>query len=211
MAERTTAGRTKEEVLKDFRTGEIVQAARRVIGELGFADASMERIAHEAGVAKGTIYLYFRNKEELLAHVADHGFAVMMERARSGASRARGAEGKLAALLCAALEHSTENAAIFRALQEHRQLAPENPPLLAAKLEHNLEQLVSFVAGVIDRGTKSGELRTCNSRRAARFLVESMRGAIHERLREPRRSSVQADAATIVDFFLHGVGATEPR
>jgi len=210
MAE-ARAGKTKEEVLKDFRTGEIVQAARRVIAELGFADASMERIAHEAGVAKGTIYLYFRNKEELLGHVADHGFATLMGRARADTAKVRGAEAKLAALLCAALEHSTENQAIFRALQEHRQLAPESPPLLAAKLEQNLEQLVSFVAGVIERGTKSGELRACNARRAARFLVESMRGAILERLREPKRSSVQADADAIVDFFLHGVGATEPR
>jgi AcrR family transcriptional regulator len=204
-------GRTKEEVLKDFRTGEIVQAARRVIGELGFADASMERIAHEAGVAKGTIYLYFRNKEELLAQVADHGFATMMDRTRAGAALAHSAETKLEAMLCAALEHSTENEAIFRALQEHRQLAPENPPLLAAKLERNLEVLVSFVAGVIEHGSKTGELRACDARRAARFMVESMRGAILERLREPKRTSVQADAATIVDFFLHGVGATEPR
>jgi hypothetical protein len=38
-----------------------------------------------------------------------------------------------------------------------------------------------------------------------------MRGAILERLREPSRTSVQADAEAIVDFFLHGVGATEPR
>jgi AcrR family transcriptional regulator len=210
MAE-ARAGKTKEEVLKDFRTGEIVQAARRVIAELGFADASMERIAHEAGVAKGTIYLYFRNKEELLAHVADHGFGILMERARAETAKVRGAEAKLAALLCAVLEHSTENQAIFRAVQEYRQLAPENPSPLAARLEHNLEQLVSFVAGVIERGTKSGELRACNARRAARFLVESIRGAILERLREPKRSSVQADADAIVDFFLHGVGATEPR
>ncbi len=211
MTEARAPRTTKEEVLKDFRTGEIVQAARQVIAELGFADASMERIAQQAGVAKGTIYLYFRNKEELLAQVADHGFAELMERARAGTTRARGAEAKLAALLCAALEHSSRNAAIFRALQEHRQLSPEAPPLLAAKLEQNLEQLVSFVAGVIERGTKSGELRACNARRAARFLVESMRGAILERLREPSRTSVQADAAAIVDFFLHGVGATEPR
>jgi AcrR family transcriptional regulator len=204
--------RTKEKVVKDFRTDEIVQAARRVISEVGFADASMERIAHEAGIAKGTIYLYFRNKEELLAHVVDLGFAELMERARAGTARARGAEAKLAALLCATLEHTSENQAIFRALQAHRQLSPESPPLLAAKLEQNLEQLVSFVAGVVERGTKSGDLRACNSRRAARFLVESMRGAILERLRTPKPTSVQADAASIVDFFLHGVGATtEPR
>ncbi|MBM4334991.1 MAG: TetR/AcrR family transcriptional regulator [Deltaproteobacteria bacterium] len=207
----TRLGRTKEEVLKDFRTDEIVQAARRVIAELGFADASMERIAHEAGVAKGTIYLYFRNKEELLAHVAEHGFAVMLERARAAASRERSAEGKLAALLRAGLEHSSANQAIFRALQEQRLLAPESPPLLAATLERNLERLVSFVAGVIEQGTRSGELRACDPRRASRFLVESMRGAILERLREPSRTSVQADAEAIVDFFLHGVGATEPK
>ncbi len=204
-------GRTKEEVLKDFRTGEIVQAARRVIGELGFADASMERIAHEAGVAKGTIYLYFRNKEELLAQVATHGFAQLMDRARADTVRVRGSEAKLAALTRAILEHSSENEEIFRALHEHRQLRPENPPLLAATLEENLEQLVSFVAGMIERGSKSGELRECNARRAARFLVESMRGAILERLREPPSASVQADAAVIVDFFLHGIGPTEPK
>lgn len=204
-------GRTKEEVLKDFRTDEIVQAARRVIAELGFADASMERIAHEAGVAKGTIYLYFRNKQELLAHVAEHGFAVMLERARAAAARERSAQSKLAALLRAGLAHSSENQAIFRALQEQRQLAPESPPLLAATLERSLERLVSFVAGVIEQGTRSGELRSCDPRRAARFLVESMRGAVLERLREPSRTSVQADAEAIVDFFLHGVGATEPK
>lgn len=204
-------GRTKEEVLKDFRTAEIVQATRRVIAEVGFADTSIERIAQEAGVAKGTIYLYFRNKEELLGHVVDHGFAELMERARAGTARARGAEAKLEALLRAALEHTGENQAMFRALQEHRQLAADSPTLLTERLEQNLEHLVSFVSGLIERGTKSGELRTCNSRRAARFLVESLRGAVLERLRDSSRTSVQADAAAIVDFFLHGVGATEPR
>ena len=195
----------------DDKRQRILQAAARVFARKGYHGARVSEIAQKARVADGTIYLYFRNKEELLAHVADHGFAILMERARTDTAQARSAEAKLVALLCAALEHSTENPAICRAVQEHRQLSPENPSLLAAKLEHNLEELVSFAADVIERGTKSGELRACNARRAARFLVESMRGAILERLREPKRSSVQADADAIVDFFLHGVGATEPR
>jgi len=205
------AGRTKEEVVKDFRTSEIVQAARRVIAEAGLADASIERIAHEARIAKGTIYLYFRNKEELFAQVVEDGFARLMERARSRAARARGADAKLEAVLAASIEHCVENQAIFRALQEHRQLAPDEKTVLSTALERNLEDLVRFVAGIVERGAKSGELRTCDARRAARYLVESMRGAILERLREPRRTSVQADAAEVVDFFLHGVGATEKR
>jgi AcrR family transcriptional regulator len=205
------ARRTKEEVVKDFRTGAIVQAARRAIADVGLADASMERIAHEAGVAKGTIYLYFRNKEELFAQVVDDGFAELLERARARTARARGAEAKLEALLETAIEHCVENQAIFRALQAHRQLEPEGSTRLATALERNLEELVRFVAGIVERGARSGELRTCDARRAARYLVESMRGAILERLREPQRSSVRADAASVVDFFLHGVGAREKR
>jgi AcrR family transcriptional regulator len=205
------SARTKEEVLKDFRTTEIVRAARRVIGESGFDDASMERIAHEAGVAKGTIYLYFRNKEELLAHVAAHGFEELMARARLATSRARGAAPKLVGLLRAALEHTAENREVVRTLQERTQLGLQRESLLAAKLENNREELLRFVAAIVERGAKSGELRVCDSRRVARFLIEFMRGAIVDRLENQSPRGVDLDAEAIVDFFLHGVGATERK
>ncbi|MFI5315514.1 MAG: TetR/AcrR family transcriptional regulator [Myxococcota bacterium] len=203
--------KTKEEVIKDFRTAEIVRAARRVIGESGFDDASMERIAQQAGIAKGTIYLYFRNKEELLAHVADHGFEELMERARLATTRARGAAPKLVGLLRAAFEHTGENREIFRALQERTQLGLQRESLLAAKFDQNREELLRFVAAIIERGVKSGELRGCDSRRAARFLIESMRGAIVDRMQDQSPTGVERDAEAIVDFFLHGVGATESK
>ena len=204
-----TTAKTKDEVVKDFRTGEIVRAARRVIGELGFDEASMERIAHEAGVAKGTIYLYFRNKEELLAHVAEHGFHELMARARPAVARARGAAPKLVGLLTAALEHTSANREIFRALQERTQHGIERASPLGTKLEAHREELLSFVAGIIERGAKSGELRGCDSRRAARFLIESMRGAVVDRYQNASQAGVEKDAEDIVDLFLHGVGVTE--
>jgi AcrR family transcriptional regulator len=203
--------RTKEEVIKDFRTEEIVRAARRVIAESGFGDASMERIAHEAQISKGTIYLYFRNKEELLAHVADHGFGELMERARLATTRARGAAPKLVGLMRAALEHTSENREMFRVLQERTQFGLERESPLATKLERNREDLLCFVTAIVERGSKSGELRSCDSRRTSRFLIESMRGAIIDRLQNPSPASVESDAEAIVDFFLHGVGATEKK
>ncbi|HXX49356.1 MAG TPA: TetR/AcrR family transcriptional regulator [Myxococcota bacterium] len=207
----TRSARTKEEVVKDFRTTEIVRAARRVIAEAGFDDASMERIAHEAGVAKGTIYLYFRNKEELLAHVADHGYGELMERARARVERARGARAKLVALLRASLEHTGENREIFRVLQERAQFGLQRASPLANKLEENREHLVRFVSELIESGVASRELRSCDPRRAARYLIESLRGAIIDRAAANARSGVEGDAEAIVDFFLHGVGATEKR
>ncbi|MBS0470200.1 MAG: TetR/AcrR family transcriptional regulator [Proteobacteria bacterium] len=48
---------------KQARPGEILESALKVFAAKGFAGARMEDIAREAGVTKGTIYLYFENKE----------------------------------------------------------------------------------------------------------------------------------------------------
>src|SRR5690348_13556083 len=48
---------------KQARPGEILEAALKVFAEKGFAAARMDDIARRAGVTKGTIYLYFENKE----------------------------------------------------------------------------------------------------------------------------------------------------
>src|SRR6185437_9597591 len=54
---------------KDARPAEIVQAALAVFADRGFAATKLEDVAAAAGISKGTIYLYFPNKEELLRAV----------------------------------------------------------------------------------------------------------------------------------------------
>ncbi|XID92336.1 TetR/AcrR family transcriptional regulator [Paenibacillaceae bacterium WGS1546] len=51
---------------KKEKYGLILDAAQKVIAESGFHGAQVSRIAKEAGVADGTIYLYFKNKEDIL-------------------------------------------------------------------------------------------------------------------------------------------------
>ncbi len=57
---------TKKEVVTAFRTREILAAAREVMERRGVETATMEEIAQVAGVAKGTLYLYFASKEDLI-------------------------------------------------------------------------------------------------------------------------------------------------
>jgi AcrR family transcriptional regulator len=56
--------RTKE---KEVRTAEIEQAARKVFLSRGFQAATIQEIAEEAGIAKGTVYLYYKSKDDLYA------------------------------------------------------------------------------------------------------------------------------------------------
>lgn len=55
-------GKTTREVLTEFRMAELVAAARKVFSKRGFHDATREEIGQLAGVAKGTIYLYYPSK-----------------------------------------------------------------------------------------------------------------------------------------------------
>jgi len=57
---------TKKEVVAAFRTREILAAARRLMEQKGADALTMDEIAQAAGVAKGTIYLYFQSKDELV-------------------------------------------------------------------------------------------------------------------------------------------------
>src|SRR5258708_32776735 len=64
--ESNTMGKTKEEIVREVSVQSIKEAAIRVISRKGMASATMQEIAEEAGGAKGTIYLYFRDREEMV-------------------------------------------------------------------------------------------------------------------------------------------------
>lgn len=57
---------TRKEILTAFRTQEILAAARRILDQRGLEAMTMDEIAATAGVAKGTLYLYFHCKDDLL-------------------------------------------------------------------------------------------------------------------------------------------------
>ncbi|MFO7707523.1 MAG: TetR/AcrR family transcriptional regulator [Desulfobacterales bacterium] len=60
----------RKEREKERRRQQIMVAAKRVFSENGFSKATMEDIAQEAELSPGTLYLYFKNKEELYASLS---------------------------------------------------------------------------------------------------------------------------------------------
>src|SRR3979409_1988969 len=63
------------------RPEQIIKAALEVFGECGLANARLQDIAERAGVSKGTIYLYFPNKEELFREMIRQTAIAKIERA----------------------------------------------------------------------------------------------------------------------------------
>ena len=200
----TPPARTKEELVKEFRTGEILRAAREVIADLGLGEASMERIAQGAGISKGTIYLYFQNKEQLLVRAVQQTFEELMTKLEGATSGAPSARERLRALIQASLEHAMENRGFFRALMEPRGLGPESVSELNRRFADQNEQYVARVASVVEEGTRKGEFRDLPPRLVAVALAGAMRGAIGERISAGAGDS-GLDTHAILDLLLHGV------
>jgi AcrR family transcriptional regulator len=77
------SGATGRRRRPDERPSQILEAALDVFGEHGLAAARLDDIAKRAGLAKGTIYLYFPNKDELFRAVIRSTLVAELERAES--------------------------------------------------------------------------------------------------------------------------------
>lgn len=73
----TPPSETREAVLERFRVESITEGALRAIARKG-ASATMQDIADESGISKGTLYLYFKDRDELLHHVSEQGIAQLL-------------------------------------------------------------------------------------------------------------------------------------
>src|SRR5512135_2087611 len=98
-------GRTKREVLAEFRHEEILEAARRVFAQKGFRDTSVDEIAQAAGVAKGTVYLYYSSKEAIYTAALEDGLRRLIDDVRARMGAAAGLREKIRAFVATKLAH----------------------------------------------------------------------------------------------------------
>src|SRR3954463_4863092 len=93
--------KSKEEVVQEFRIQSIQEAAMRVIARKGMAAATMQEIAEEAGVAKGTIYLYFRDRDELVEKTFETAITQLIAKVEAALDTAGPIEQKIRGAMAA--------------------------------------------------------------------------------------------------------------
>ena len=115
------------------RRAAILAAAHTCFWKSGIRRTSIEDVANEAGLAKGTIYLYFAAKEELFAALA----AQLCEEALAGVESALAGPGPLARRLAAALDAKIGHFHRLLAGSAHAaELLDESATIAASHLEH---------------------------------------------------------------------------
>ena len=105
---------SKKDVVAEFRRSEILDAGRRVFARRGFADATVDEIAREAGIAKGTIYLYYKSKGDVYAAAAREGLLALHEQMVGNVRGAVTAFDKVRAFIETKTRYFERNVDFFR-------------------------------------------------------------------------------------------------
>jgi AcrR family transcriptional regulator len=182
---------TKKEIVTAFRTQEILAAARQLLEQRGLKAMTMEEIAAAAGVAKGTLYLYFQSKDDLIQAL----LTMVGENILKDLETALQAPGpppeKLKNIVTVLLEYLNRERVLFpiyaRELLRGRQESQEGFWRHYQELE---ERFVTLVTDLFAAGIAAGQFIPANPR----LLTFLLRGLVRA-TGYYQRSEGQVDAA----------------
>jgi AcrR family transcriptional regulator len=194
---------------KEARPDEIMTAALEVFAERGFALTKLEDIARRAGVTKGTIYLYFHNKEALFKALVRETIVPVIEQGEEIARSFTGSARDLFERLVRGyfrLVGETALAGIPRLMIAE---AGNFPELGRFYYEEVVTRGHRLMAGVLERGIKAGEFRQVNVPVATKLAMAPLIHAVVARKAfaacMPEGFDVGKYLDTHIDLYLHGI------
>jgi AcrR family transcriptional regulator len=204
---------------KEARPGEILGAALTCFAERGFAATRLDDVAQRAGVTKGTLYLYFPNKEELFKAVVAQALVPNLERGEALLSEAdeRGAEpGSAAAMLTEMIRGWAELArspasAIPKIIVSE---AGNFPDLARFYREQVVDRGMALWRRVLQFGIARGEFRAVNIDDTVRCIVSPLLLAMLWRHSLGRHEQTGFDSDTLLQthlqLILNGLRVCQP-
>ncbi len=154
----------------------IFEAAAQVVGQYGYADASIGRITEVAGIAQGTFYLYFESRQalfdELLPHVGADLLVYISKKVRGAATFYEVEERGFRAFF----DYLRSNPGFFRVLNEAEVAAP------VAHTAH-MKLLTEHYVKSLQRSVESGEIRLFEGKEleALAYVFQSARSYLYLR------------------------------
>jgi TetR/AcrR family fatty acid metabolism transcriptional regulator len=199
---------TKEEVIKEFRVREILDAARRVMARYGMQGTTVDRVAEEAKVAKGTIYLYFLSKDELVHAAVLEGLREMVAETVSSDDPSKPPLERIRNLILAQFRIQASNQDFLKTLIIGNSLDIELESQAGRDYMRVYAGHLDFVASVLQDAIDRGAIRPIDSQFAAFMLGEMLTGSLRRRLLKLATTPIEADADAVVELFLRGLQIT---
>ena len=184
----------------DVRREQILDAAERVLVERGLATTTMADVAEAAAVAKGTVYLYFESKAELLTGLRARyfeRFAALLGDPPDPARVANATAARVERLVAASFDFALANHALHHVLF-HEAGFGEVDAYARAR---------AVMADLVEAGRASGEVTVADPALATDFLLHGLHGVLVGAIHHPQPPQRRL-VAGVTDLICQALGVT---
>src|SRR5712671_3268754 len=190
--------RTKQEVVSEFRCGTILEAARKIFAKKGFELATVDDVAEAAGVAKGTLYLYFRSKREIYLAALRHDVLALNRETASRVQAAPAIETQVRAFIDARVRYCEENRDFFKIYYSEfgNMFSPSPVP---KEFRDMYAQQARMLQGVLEQAA------TPRADCTALMIYDMTRGLIAQRMLGWSKAGVEEDVEFLFGLVWKGI------
>jgi len=180
----------------------IMNAAIKIFANAGYFNSRVSDIAKEAGIADGTIYLYFKSKDDVLAAIFDEAITQFIEIATKELSGVKDPIEKLEKIAWLHLKNLGSNkdlASVFQIEFRH------NIMFMEKISKTRLDEYFAIIHKAVEEGQKQGIFRGIHPRFAAKLFFGMIDEMVTNWLISPRNYKLEDSASQIVRLFVFGI------
>jgi len=192
---------------KNHKYHQILEAAIKVFARQGFHQSTVAQIAKEAGVADGTIYLYFKNKDDILVQFFDYKTKQVFDSFRTEVARADSSLEKLQYLIRRHLEEFQQNPemAVVYHVETH-----QNSRLAEPQIREMSQMYRDLISEIVEQGQQEGTIRKdLYVGLVKRFIIGAVDEVINTWLHSDGEYDLVSMADPLVELFLKGIGRSD--
>lgn len=200
--------RSRREREVEARRREILEAAARVFARESFHPATIAQVAAEAGVAVGTMYLYFKSKEDLYFRLVEEKVEELLSHLRAESQRAPRALGKLRRIVVAELQFFARNREFFGFHFFTRSGLTSIPKgEFGEGVDRRYAAYLEMITDIIKQGIDEGELRAAPPADLAHVLIGMVNSVVGMWVVDDGQEPLTSKADWLVDFFSRAAAA----
>jgi TetR/AcrR family fatty acid metabolism transcriptional regulator len=192
---------------KNNKYHQILEAAVRIFARQGFHQSTIAQIAKEAGVADGTIYLYFKNKDDILVQFFSHRTKQVFESFREEVDRGQTSLDKLRNLIN---RHLTEfqrdrNGAVVYQVETH-----QSSRLAEEQIKEMSQMYRDLISEIVEQGQQEGQIRKdLYVGLVKRFIIGAVDEVINTWLHSNGEYDLVSMTEPLVELFMKGIGSPQ--
>lgn len=203
MANNTEARQSEQKPKRQ----QILDAARVIFSQKGYYRATVDDIIALADTGKGTVYNYFRNKEQLFYTLIKETYVPFENGLDKICQAEREPLDKIQAVISLFLAFYLENAELWRVMMhEIRGFGYNGPqgltPEQRDKYHTHFTHSIGVMTSVLEEGVQKGVIRACDTNQAAHWLFSMIVMSVFHKFAD---DDITQSAKAIADTFLYGV------